>query len=228
MVDVAAPPTSRNGTGGAVAPRLVRRPRSLPGGRAVVGGFLVAASAVGLFAAYSASTAGPRSSYVVATRDVPAGARLERADLDLVALDLPGDQAATSFTDLDVVTGATTLGALGDGQLVAASDVAKPAGGPGTAQISLPVDPGSAVGGNLRPGDTVDVIVTYSRGGEPVTTTVSAAAEVVEVLAGDATVGGSGELVIVLAVPPEELEPLAQASAAGTVVLARTTGLERE
>jgi Flp pilus assembly protein CpaB len=193
----------------------------------VVGGFLIAASTVGTFAAYTAATTPPAGAYLVVTADLDAGERLAADDLALVALDLPPDQHRLAFTDPAVLDGATALAPLAAGQLLQVSDVAKPAGGPERAQISLSLDPGSALGGDpglLGPGDRVAVIATYTQAGAPETATVSPDAEVVRVLgAGERT--GAGGLTVVLAVPPGDLEPLAQAAAAGVVTLARTTGL---
>ncbi|HUF33484.1 MAG TPA: SAF domain-containing protein [Acidimicrobiales bacterium] len=216
-----------NGSGGP-STRQVRRRRALPGSRAVVGGFLVAASAVGVFAAYTASSAGPATSYVVVVNDIVAGQRLQVSDLALVALDLPPAQQGVSFADLGLLVDATALGPLSAGQLVQVSDVARPAGGADRAQISISVRAGSALGGSrtyLGAGELVDVIVTYTTGGSPETFTVSRGAIVVDVLAGSDAVGGSGAVTVVLAVPPDELEAVAQAAAAGDVTLARTTGL---
>lgn len=223
MTDLATMPApTTNGS----QPRVVTRRRALPGGRAVIGGFLVAASAGGMFAAWSASSTGPSHSYVVVTGDVSAGDVLERGDLALVALDLPSAQRRVAFDDLDVLVGATALAGLVDGQLVQSSDVAKPVGAPDRAQVSLQVEPGAAVGGDLRAGDVVDVIVTYTSGGQPETSTVSRSALVVKVVTDRDRVGATGSIVVVLAVPPADLEPLASAAAAGRVTIARTTGVD--
>ncbi|HEV2766475.1 MAG TPA: SAF domain-containing protein [Acidimicrobiales bacterium] len=225
----AASPDLSNGSGPPRSARPLHRARSLPGGRAVVGGFLVAASAVGVFAAYTAASSGPDSSYVVVDVDVPAGERLAGDQLSLVPLELPDAQRRVAFTDLGLLDGATALSSMTAGQLVQSGDVAKPAGGPRRAQISLAVDPGNALGGDpnlLGDGDLVAVIATYTTGGTAETSTVSRDALVVRVLGGDDRVGGAGGLTVVLAVPPADLEPIARASAAGVVSLARTTGLE--
>ncbi|HVM53671.1 MAG TPA: RcpC/CpaB family pilus assembly protein [Acidimicrobiales bacterium] len=222
MTDLATAPAP---TGNGHRTRAVTRRRGLPGGRAVIGGFLVAASATGVFAAWSASSEGPATSYAVVVGDVAAGDRLEADDLTLVALDLPPAQRRLAFADTGALVGAVALAPMRDGQLVQVSDVARPVGAPERAQISLRLDPGAAVGGDLRPGDTVDVIVTYTTGGQPVTSTVSRGALVVRVLAGDQRVGASGSVVLVLAVLPAELEPIASASAAGHVTIARMTGV---
>lgn len=191
----------------------------------MVGGFLVAASATGVFAAWSSASGGPTARYVVMSGDVAPGERIDRDDLALVALDLPRAQRLLSFTDVDLLVGATALAPLADGQLVQSSAVAKPVGAPDRAQISLRVEPGAAVGGDLRPGDIVDVIATYTAGGEPKTSTISRGALVVKLVSDDDRVGSGGSVVVVLAVRPAELEPIASAAAAGHVTIARTTGV---
>lgn len=223
MTDLAtARATTTNGHG---APRPVTRRRSLPGGRAVLGGFLVAASATGVFAAWTSAASGPTATYVVLTDDVAPGETIERSDLELVAIDLPAAQRRLAFVDIDVLVGATALAPLVDGQLVQSSEVAKPVGAPERAQISLRVEPGDAVGGDLRSGDLVDVIATYTAGGAPETTTISRGALVVKLIADEQRVGAGGAVVVVLAVQPNELEAIASAAAAGHVTIARTTGV---
>src|SRR5215213_2193991 len=171
-----------------VVRREVRRRRALPSGRAVVGGFLVAASVVGVVAVSSAGSGTPADAYVVVTGNVDAGEVLAPGDLELVPLDLPDAQRAVSYTDVGVLAGATALAPLSAGQLVQSSDVAKPPGGPGLATVSLPVEPARALDGALRRGDKVDVIATTTEGGAPATRTVSADALVVDVVEG----GGGG------------------------------------
>src|SRR5215218_6697984 len=97
--------------------REVRRRRALPSGRAVVGGFLVAASGVGVVAVSSAGSGTPADAYAVVTVDVDAGDVLRPADLELVPVDLPDEQRAVSYTDLAVLDGATALAPLTAGQL---------------------------------------------------------------------------------------------------------------
>ncbi|MGH9182310.1 MAG: RcpC/CpaB family pilus assembly protein [Acidimicrobiales bacterium] len=231
MVDLGTQPAVEgmpaSGAGHERGRRQVGRRRGLPGGRAVVGGFLVTASVVGVFAAYVTAGSGPATSYAVVRADVAAGERLGTDNLALVPLELPAEQEAVAFAETEGLVGATALGPLSAGQLVQTSDVANPLGSPERAQISLPVEPGRALGGELRAGEQVDVIATYTTGGEPVTTTVSTGAIVVRTVGADQAVGSSGALTVVLAVPPAELEPIAQAASVGEVAIARTTGLER-
>lgn len=223
LTDLATMPAAT--TNGHAAPRPVRRRRPLPGGRAVIGGFLVAASATGVFAAWSSASSGPSTAYVVVTDDIAPGERIERGDLALVTVDLPAAQRRLAFTDLEVLVGATAIAPLVDGQLVQSSAVAKPTGAPERAQVSLRVEAGAAVGGDLRPGDVVDVIATYTSGGEPQTSTIARSALVVKLVRDEQRVGAGSSVVVVLAVRPDELEPIASAAAAGHVTIARTTGV---
>ncbi|HWH33810.1 MAG TPA: SAF domain-containing protein [Acidimicrobiales bacterium] len=208
--------------------RTVRSPRRLPGGRAVVGGFLVAASAVGTFAAWTAASSPPSTAYVVVTADVGGGQRIGAGQVALVAMELPEEQRPHAFAELADLDGAVALAPMAAGQLVQTSDVARPAGAPERAQISLSLDPGSALGGDpalLGEGEQVAVISTLTQGGRPETATVSSDAVVVKVIDGRERVGGGSGLTVVLAVRPGDLEPVAGAAAAGTVALARTTGV---
>src|SRR5205085_11204950 len=61
--------------------RVVARRPALPGGRAVVGGFLVALAAVGGFAGWTRATADTRVRYLAASRDLPVGRRIGPGDL---------------------------------------------------------------------------------------------------------------------------------------------------
>ena len=196
----------------------------------MVGGLLVAASAVGVFAASGAARNGPSTSYVVVTHDVPAGHLLTTADLDLVAIDLPAAQRRVSFSDVGVLAGNVTVARLKEGQLIQSADVADARRSRHLAEISVPVDPANAMNGDreyLHGGDRVDVIATFTQSGTPMTRTVARNALVVDVLTGSRGLGTNGRLTVVLAVPPQDLEPIATASAAGKITLARTTGLVR-
>ncbi len=206
--------------------RTVRR-QPLPGGRAVLGGLLVAAAAVGTFAAQGLDGAGPRDRYVVAAHDVAPGRTLTAADLTTVAIDLPGAQRATSFTDLQLLTGAVTLGTLRGGQLVASSDVARAEASRGLVEMSVPVEPARAMNGErryLQGGDRVDVLATVTSSGKPTTTIVATGAEVVEVLGARSGIGSGGTLTIVLALRAADAPAVAGASAGSSISLVRTTG----
>lgn len=230
MAELGTATTQPVAGGHANGARTVARRRSLPGGRAVVGGILVAGSAVGLFAAYDEARGAPSSRYVTVTHDVRPGDVLAASDLVVVPIDLPARQRAVSFTDLRRLVGTVALARMRAGELVQSADVADVEGAGERAQISVAVEPANAMNGDrafLRGGERVDVIVTFDRAGEPITRTVARNVLVVDVLEADRSLGNSGRLTVVLAVAHDELEPIAGAATGGTVTLARTTGLRR-
>lgn len=224
MVDIAPHRSARLDQGTA---RVVRRRRSLPGSRAVVGGLLVAAAAVGTYGAHTSATTAPRDTYVTLTRDVAAGERLDPGDLALVEGDLPDAQRRVVLTDLAVATGAVAVAPLQAGQLLGTGDVVKLAGALGRAQLSIPVEPARANNGELTRGERVDVIATSTSGGTGETRTIARDAVVVRVFAGEQSLGSSSSVVVTLSLTAAELEPVAAAAAGDTIALARVSGLDR-
>jgi Flp pilus assembly protein CpaB len=201
--------------------------RGLPGGRAVVGGFLVAVAAVGVFAAVTGSSQGPSTDYVVAAHDLPAGRVLTLDDLDTVALDLPADQASGAYRYPPSLIGTITLSPLAAGELVQASAIGEPvADGVPTVAMSLPA--AAALGGDLRPGDLVDAYVTFGSEVEATTELVVPGATVVAVSSPtDDVVAEAGQVQVRLAVPdPAQRIELVNAVNAGAVTLAGVTGGE--
>src|SRR5436305_8421828 len=101
MVDTLSPPPQIDGP--APVPSRgddrLRRPvlrthRALPARRAIAGGVLVAAAALGLFAAFLRAGSAGRDQLVVATHALPAGTRLSASDLRLVPLRVPSPAPA--------------------------------------------------------------------------------------------------------------------------------------
>src|SRR5262245_40298033 len=158
--------------------RAIVRRRSLPGGRAVTGGFLMALAALGVFVAARGATQKSTQNYVVTAHEVTAGAKLTEADLAIAQLDLPADMASHAFTDRASVVGQVdpahlAAGDLLQGSLVAAGDAADQ-----RMQLSIPVERARALDGMLEPGETVDVLATYAGDGSGDTMVVARGAEV--------------------------------------------------
>lgn len=153
---------SGNGDG---ATRTVRRRRSLPGGRAIVGAFLITAAAVGVFAAYLDATALPSDSWLVAADEIVPGTVLETSALDTVAMDVPVAQSAqlVPAERIDDVVGRVALGPVRTGDLLQWTTVLadEPPAGASTFTFSVP---GSRVAlrGELAAGDTIDIVATYA------------------------------------------------------------------
>lgn len=223
------PPSSTNGDGrrgdGGLGRQIGRR-RSLPGGRAVVGGFLVAVAAVGVFAAYTSATAGPATAYLVATRDLPIGALLAPGDVELVPMELPAAQRNRSFDDPFVLEGATTVAPLRADELVQQSSVVRTDAETGTRLVSFSVDATRALNGRIRPGERIDVLATYG----DYTQYVLGDVTVVDTsAAGDDALGTTAAIGFVVDVGDRDAErALAHAAAAATLSVARTTGAPDE
>lgn len=224
------PPAPTNGSRPAGPTRTVGRRRTLPGSRAVVGGLLVTASAVGLFAAYSSSSSAPTDAYVVARSDIGPGERFSADDLAVVRMDLPVSQRSHLFTDrAKLIEQAVAVDRIKPGELIQSSDVAQASSGRASALISVPVEPGNAMGGDADAleRNRVDVIVAYTEDGVTKAATVARGVRVTSVDRGDSSLGTTGQLTVVLSVEPDQLEDIARAAALGKITLAVTTGVER-
>lgn len=155
--------------------RTIRPRRSLPGGRAVVGAFLVVLAAVGTFGAHLTATAAPSTSYLVAARPFEIGHVLAEEDLVLgagvraVPIDLPAEQAGRAVVadaaDVASLVGRVVVAPILPGDLVQHTALVgvEQAGDGVTMSFSLPVD--RALAGRLGAGERVDVMATFSGAG---------------------------------------------------------------
>ncbi len=201
--------------------RTVLRRRSLPRGRAVVGGFLISTAAVVTFWAYSGANHVPSQWYAVATRSLAPGTRIAPGDVRVVALDVPDAQArAQLFGSPAQLVGASVIAPVSAGALIEASEVVGRAGAPGTREISISLDRSRAVGGTLKPGEYVDLLSTFGQGAGSSTVVMVSHVEVLS-----AADGGSatGTQVIVLAAPDgTAAEAIADAAVATQLTLVRS------
>ncbi len=206
--------------------RPLRRRRTLPGGRAVVGGFLVALAAVGIFAAYTGATADTRQQYLVSRQDLPIGHRIQSADLATLAMDLPPEVGSRAARDPSRLVGTVVIGPLAKGELIQASDVAPPGSEGNTGpQVSFAIDSARALDGRLKVGELVDVVATYDAAGSGQTMVVARGARVVERSKPTSTLSDGGKEVITLSVSTRaDTLALAHAANAGDVTLVRVTG----
>lgn len=221
-------PLQRSGTpidDGADA-RRIRPRRGLPGGRAVVGGLLVAVAAVGTFAAVSGAGRGPSTRYYVAARDISAGTTLTADDLEAVAIEVPSRMRNRVFSDPDALVGAITVGPLSEGELVQAGGLATGA----DAEIptfSVALGRADANAGELTRGDYVQVLATYGQDTSATTQTLSAEARIVSISEEDESLAAAGQVVVRLQVPSaEERIAIVNATTAGKVSLIRVSGAE--
>lgn len=209
------------------AERIVRPRRGLPGSRAVVGGLLVALAGVGTFAAWSGAQRSPSSRYVVAAHAVAGGAVLGRSDLKTVAIDLPAGMAGHSYRDVAGLLHAVTLGPLQPGELVQSGNVVPARGATPHPEFSFGIDVERAVAGTLRPGEEIDILVTYGTGAGSTTQLVSPNARVVSVEGGSGNgLSDARRQVLTVAVSSsDDILELTNATRAGEITVARSTGV---
>jgi Flp pilus assembly protein CpaB len=198
--------------------------QALPSGRAVAGGLLVAIAVLGVFAASRATGRRPTAAYLVAARAIAPGDVLAAADVERHTDELPDRVAARTFSDPDELVGRVALGPLDAGDVVPRGLVADRAAAP-SEQLSFAVDADRALNARLRPGERVDVLVTYGSGESASTHVVVRRAHVVEVDAGgDGSLAGAAATVLTLSLDdPAQAIRLAHAVRAGELTVVRTT-----
>ena len=204
--------------------RQVRRRQPLPTGRAVLGGFLIAIAALGIFVAWTGATRGPVEKFVVAARDLPIGTRLTADDLRLVEMDLPASLAARSaFDSTGALVGVQVINPIKAGELVQASALIDAKAEVGRLEVSFSIEAGRAVGGSLKAGEFIDFLATFGAGSETYTATVLQGSRVLRVDASGGSLGSSDARVITLEVAnAEEARAVAHAVNVAKVVLVRS------
>lgn len=147
--------------------RTITRTRGLPGGRAVVGAFLVVAAAVGTFAAYLNASAAPNTAYLVAEQDIAVGERVTADMFRAVPIELPLALADTAIpaAAIQQLEGRQTLGPIATDDLVTRTLFQAPDGPEGTSTFSFAITSARALAGQVFPGDRVDLVATYTDGG---------------------------------------------------------------
>jgi Flp pilus assembly protein CpaB len=190
-----------------------------------VGGVLVAAAAIGMFAAYLRVAAGPDQSFVVARHRIPAGTRLQASDLALGRMELPASLRARAFDDdVGVVVGATVLSPIEAGELVQASALVAKGSETPSRELSFPVDR-AHLSTNLREGERVDVLATFGTGNDAVTTSVLRQAVVIALQREASGLSDGGAVIVTLAVADQAEEmALAHAVQLAKLTLVRATG----
>ena len=195
------------------------RRRALPSGRALFGGFLVAAAALVVFAAVLAgSGTGSSRDFVVASRSLQAGSMIEPGDLSTKSMRLPSSAAASAFGDPSRVVGRTLAVPISPGEILEGSMLTATAG-PQVRPVTIPVDPASL--GSLTAGQPVDVLEADGTSGSATVNVILRGATLLS-----ASRGSSGLLsnpssgVVTIGVGSlDEVESVIAASHSGTLTL---------
>jgi len=140
----------------------LRRPRRADP-RALIGVFLTLAALAGSVVFWvSATDVRP---VLIATRELPAGSTLRASDLGVAYLHMEEGlyRAALPSDMLDSLVGRRISEPIHADQVLARAQLAGQAGlAPDQVAITIPARPDSAVDGRLRPGDSVQVLVTIA------------------------------------------------------------------
>ncbi len=227
-----APDAGRGPRGAEGTGRRVRRARSLPGGRAVVGALLVAAAAVATFAAYLGATAEPTTSYLVATEPVEPGTRFADGE-ELrevfgsltVELASPLRERAIPVEELDSLIGRVLVAPLSRGDLVTRTAVVDDGGVAPAQTLSLALPRNAAVGGTLRPGERIDVLATYGASDSAYTAYIVRGVPLLRVTGPDGgPLGAASEVVLTVAVTElVDVQALGHAISTAAVFVTRST-----
>ncbi len=235
MVDVVSPSGAAQDTdpqGPVPGSRRIQRTRTLPGGRAVVGALLVVAAAVATFAAYLDATAAPTRAFMVATAAIDPGTRLVSTDdiaarFGTIALEVHGEVAdrLVPAGDIERLVGQVVVAPLQAGDLLSASQLVADGGVEGAHTLSFALPRTAAVGGDLRPGERIDVLATFGSGDGAYTTYVARGVPLLRLTAPDGgSLGASSDLTLTVAVTDAvDVQALGHAVNTATVFVVRST-----
>lgn len=172
---------------------------ALPRGRAVVGGLLIAATAVGVLLAHDAAVSTDRRQWLVATQPIAVGQRIEPEALGFASMDLPAATSARAFSDGDAVVGKVAAQPIAPGELLQRSAVGRSRSDGPARRLTLAVTSAQALGGDLRSGDRVDVVAA-SRDSAAV---IARDAMVRSISAPERGLGGAGKVSLTIVVADE-------------------------
>jgi Flp pilus assembly protein CpaB len=198
----------------------VRR-AALPGGRALVGGFLIACAALGLFATYSHATARHMRPVVVAAHDLAAGQKISAGDVRVVQLDLPAELADHTAPGTARLVGQVLTGPVANGEVVQTGELLPADQVPTFRELTIEVD--AAQLRALTPGDTADILVTIGTGESSRTEIVASGARILQFPKSSPALDTKPS--VTLGLPSfDTVYRVVEASHAGAVTLVRSTG----
>ncbi len=208
--------------------RVLTRPRRLPGGRAVVGGLLVAVAALGAIV-LATSGSGPRNvEVVVASRPIAPGDALGPDVLRVESMPVADGLVRHTYANPTQLEGTVSRSSLEPGELLQPGDVvestaAQRAAAPAR-EITVQLEADRVGGGALEAGDRVDLIATYGSGADAFSTVVLVDAAVLDARTTADAIGSSRRVVVTLALRSRaETVAVAHAADVAQMRLVRTT-----
>lgn len=167
----------------------------------------------------------------VAAGDLPADAVIGPGDVRLAQVSISPDLLAGYVSQDTQLLGEIVNRPIFSGELIASSAVRFEGASPIQGRsMTIPVAPEHAVGGTLRPGERVDVYVTFSSGeGAARTELLLSSAEVLDVVTdGGLAFGESAFMGLTVSVTADEAPEVAYAIRNGEVDVVRVSGLPAE
>jgi Flp pilus assembly protein CpaB len=205
--------------------RIVPSRRTLPGSRAVVGGILVALAVLGTYAATTTGGNENSATVLVATHDIAPGTRLQASDFRSTTVDLDPSLAGRVVQSSDKLAGATVLGPLSAGDVLATSAVSTSNSTTPYFEVAFSLPASRALDGALRPGETVDILSTDKTSPASAARIAAANARVLRTQNGGGSIGESGDVTVTVGVTTKsDAATIAAAVDLGQVTLVRTTG----
>lgn len=205
---------------GSPAGVLKGRRRTLPTGRAVLGGFLVALAAVVVFAAALSGSGNHERTYVVASQALSAGTVITVGDVGTARMQLPSGSRTSAFTQPSSLVGRALAVPVQAGELIQTSMLTPASPQSSLRPVNASVDPDSLA--DLTSGEKVDVLTTTGTGSSTQVSVVMRGAVLVDVghMSSGVLSGPSSSVVVTLGVSTlGEVEAIVQAQAAGTISL---------
>jgi Flp pilus assembly protein CpaB len=163
----------------------------------------------------------------VAAHDLGPNSTLVSGDLKAEDVHLSSDMLPRYAAASRDITGATLVRPVAEGELLPLSSLASEAGSDQGRSMTLPVTPEHAVGGQLRPGDRVDIFASFDSGDISARTTLLArSVAVIDVVNQGGFGVADGSMVgITVAVTPSDAARLAFATHNADIDVVRVNGV---
>jgi Flp pilus assembly protein CpaB len=166
---------------------------------------------------------------LVAARDLPSDHTLGAGDVVRAEVALPSELMSRYAPASRDLTGVSLTRPVAEGEMIALSWVSSSRDVGGGRAMTIPITAEHAVGGELRPGDRVDIFATFDSGDARARTVlVAEAAEIVRpVEAGGLVTGEASVIGVTVAVSPEQAAELAFAIRGADIDVVRVEGIAR-
>jgi SAF domain len=216
------PPSPPEPGPGPLTAGLVRPRRRWPGGRAALGGLLVAGAALVAFWAVRQAGATPQLTYLVAADDLAAGQSIGSDDIVVMSAPLDDHLAARTFRQTGDLIGGVVTRSVDAGQLIDVGDVAAAdeiASRPGW-ELALGLETQRVA---AETGDVVDIVASIGSGESATSEVVASGVRVQRVSRPDTFDGSTTEVVLGLD-SLDQVLAVSRAEAAGVLFLVRANG----